>query len=252
MPDPQSILITGATGAIGAALAQAYARPGATLHLQGRDASRLEEVAARCRALGAEVREARLDLRDLAALRAWLDALGALDLAIVNAGVNTHVGADGAPEPWEEVEALLDVNLKAAMALVHGVLPAMRARGAGQIALIGSLAGWFGLPATPAYSASKAGLRAYGESLRGWLGPQGIRINVVMPGYVGSAMCDAMPGPKPFLWQPARAAAAIRRGLARDRARICFPFPLSWGCRALSMLPATLAIAILRRLGYGR
>jgi hypothetical protein len=61
-----------------------------------------------------------------------------------------------------------------------------------------------------------------------------------------------MPGPKPFLWQPARAAAAIRRGLARDRARICFPVPLSWGCRALSMLPATVAIRILRWLGYGR
>jgi short-subunit dehydrogenase len=252
MTEPHVILITGATGAIGAALAEAYAQPGTTLHLQGRDQLRLDEVAARCRSRGAATHVVRLDLREHAALLSWLGRLGTIDLAVINAGVNAHVGTDGTPEPWDAAEAVVDVNLKAAMAVVHGVLPAMRARGCGQVALIGSLAGWFGLPATPAYSASKAGLRAYGESLRGWLGPRGIRVSVVMPGYVSSAMCDAMPGPKPFLWQPARAAAAIRRGLARDRARICFPVPLSWGCRALSMLPATVAIRILRWLGYGR
>jgi short-subunit dehydrogenase len=165
--------------------------------------------------------------------------------------MNTHIGPAGEPESWDAVEALLDVNLKAAMAIVQAVAPAMRARGCGQIALVSSLAAYFGLPVTPAYCASKAGLKAYGEALRGWLGPEGIRVNVVMPGYVASPMCDAMPGPKPFLWSPQRAAKVIRRGLERDKARISFPFPLNLGTWFLAVLPADLSTRIVRRLGYG-
>lgn len=246
------VLITGATSAIGTALAQEYAAPGVTLYLHGRHAERLNEVAAACQAQGAQVITTRLDVRDFMALRAWLEGLGLLDLVVINAGMNTHIGPNGEPEPWDEVEALLDVNLKAAMVIVHAVLPTMRARGRGQIALISSLAGYFGLPVTPTYSATKAGLKAYGEALRGWLAPEGIRINVVMPGYVKSPMCDDMPGPKPFLWSPERAAKAIRRGLERDKARISFPFPLNWGTWWLAVLPASLSIQIVRWLGFGR
>jgi short-subunit dehydrogenase len=249
---PNYVVVTGATSAIGSALAVSYASTGVTLNLQGRNAERLEKVAAACEAQGAQVVTTLLDLRDFAALRLWLEELGPLDLLIINAGVNTHVGPNGEPEPWNEVEALLDVNLKAAMMIVHAVLPALRARNSGQIALISSLAGYFGLPVTPAYSASKAALKAYGEALRGWLGPEGIRVNVVMPGYVRSPMCDDMPGPKPFLWSPERAARAIRRGLERDKARISFPFPLNWGTWWLSVLPASLSILLVRWLGFGR
>jgi short-subunit dehydrogenase len=252
MTDPAKVLITGATSAIGTALAEVYAKPGVTLHLHGRNETRLSKVAAACSAKGAEVRTQRLDLRDFSALQVWLESLGPLDLVIVNAGTNTHIGPNGEAEPWDEVEALLDVNLKAAMVIVQALLPAMRARGRGQIALVSSLAGYFGLPVTPTYSATKAGLKAYGEALRGWLAPEGIRVNVIMPGYVASPMCDDMPGPKPFLWPPERAARAIRRGLERDKARISFPFPLNWGTWWLAMLPAGLSIRIVRALGFGR
>lgn len=247
------ILITGATGAIGGALAEAYAAPGVELHLHGRNKAKLAAVGARCAALGATVLTERLDVRDTDALRNWLDtvcAQQALDLIIVNAGMNTDIGPTGEGEPWSEVEALLDVNLKACMAMVHAVLPAMRRRGCGQIALVSSLAGYFGLPVTPAYCASKAGIKAYGEALRGWLAPEGIRVSVIMPGYVDSPMCEAMPGPKPFLWQPVRAARFIRRGLAKDRARISFPFPLNLGTWFLAVLPATVSLRILSLLGY--
>lgn len=252
MSGPTRVLITGATSAIGSALAQEYAAPGVTLHMHGRSADRLQEVAAACQAQGAQVVTTLLDVRDFTALRVWLEELGPLDLLIINAGMNTHIGPNGEPEPWDEVDALLDVNLKAAMVAVQAVLPAMRARGSGQIALISSLAGYFGLPVTPTYSATKAGLKAYGEALRGWLGPEGIRVNVVMPGYVKSPMCDDMPGPKPFLWSPERAAKAIRCGLARDKARISFPFPLNWGTWWLAVLPASLSIRLVRWLGFGR
>lgn len=248
------ILITGASGAIGSALALEYAAPSVVLWLQGRREEALGALAQQCQARGAQVCTTAFDLRDFAALRDWMGqalAQGTPDLLIVNAGLNTHVGPQGEPEPWEEVEALLDVNLKAAMQLVQAVLPAMRSARRGQIALVSSLAAYFGLPVTPTYCATKAGLKAYGEALRGWLAPEGIRVNVILPGYVASPMCDAMPGPKPFLWPPERAARTIRRGLARDKARISFPFPLNWGTWWLAVLPASVSIRIVRWLGYG-
>lgn len=251
---PRTILITGASGAIGGALAQEYAEPESTLILQGRNAARLAAVATACEAKGARVLTRELDLRDRAELAEWLRGVcnaEAVDLLIVNAGVNTNIGPDGAGERWEDVERLIEVNMLAAMATVDAVLPSMRARGKGQIALISSLAAYFGLPVTPAYCASKAALRAYGEALRGWLAPQGIRVNVVMPGYVESQMCRDMPGPKPFLWPAGKAARRIKHGLTGNQPRISFPFPLNVGTWFLSVLPPSISERILRRLGYG-
>jgi len=251
---PRNVLITGASGAIGAALAEAYAAPGSTLLLQGRDAARLEELAVRCEALGAVARTAVVDLAVPTELEAWLQALMLQpppDLLLLNAGVTSHLGPNGEEEPWTAVAALLDVNLKAAMALSQAMVPAMRRRGSGQIALISSLSAYFGLPVTPAYCASKAGLKAYGEALRGWLGPHGIAVNVVMPGFVTSAMSDRFPAPKPFMISPQHAADRIRRGLRQNRARIAFPWPLRAGMWWLAVLPPDLSLWILRRLGFG-
>lgn len=246
------ILITGATGAIGGALAYEYAMLDVVLLLQGRNEKRLEELAKICRDQGATVVTHVVDLRDQTALFAWIKEISSypLDLVIVNAGMNTHIGAHGEAEPWRDVEAILDINLKAAIAITQGVLPSMREKKKGQIALVSSLAAYFGLPVTPTYCASKAGLKAYGEALRGWLAPEGIKINVIMPGYIQSPMCDEMPGPKPFLWTPKHAAKAIRKGLEKDKARISFPFPLNFGTWWLAVLPASLSGRIVAWLGY--
>lgn len=254
MSSPRRILITGASGAIGGALAQEYAGHGVTLFLHGRDQARLDAVAQDCRGRGARVALATFDVRDLAALRGWVarvEAEAPLDLVITNAGMNIDIGPDGAGERWEDVQALLETNVRAVLALVDAVLPSMRARGAGQLALVSSLAAWFGLPVTPSYCASKAAIKAYGEALRSWLAPEGVRVNVIMPGYVASPMCHAMPGPKPFLMTPERAARIIRRGLARNRARIVFPFWLAFGTWWLAVLPAGLSGRIVRWVGYG-
>ena len=248
-----TVLITGATGAIGYALAEVYAGPGTKLILQGRDAARIEQLTGLCVAKGARVVSRQLDVRNRGELRKWLREScqhEAIDLAIVGAGVNINIGPDRAGESWEDVEALIDINVLAAMATVDAVLPSMRARGRGQIALLSSLAAWFGLPVTPSYCASKAAIKSYGEALRGWLAPDGIRVNVVMPGYVESRLSRDMPGPKPFRWPAERAARHIKRGLERDLPRISFPFPMNLGTWLLAVFPPGVSERILRRLGY--
>ena len=253
-PKIRTVLITGATGSIGSALARCYAAPGISLYLQGRKTDLLTLLVGQCEALGARAQTAAFDLRERDQLSQWLKKVceqNLPDLIIVNAGINIHGGPENMGENWHDVEALLEVNIRAALATVNGVLPAMRQRGHGQIALISSLAAYHGLPMTPSYCASKAALKAYGEGLRSWLAAEGIKVNVVMPGYVDSQMCDDMPGPKPFQWSPKKAADTIKRGLAADRARISFPFPLNLGTWFLAALPAALSQRLLRLFGYG-
>jgi short-subunit dehydrogenase len=126
----------------------------------------------------------------------------------------------------------------------------MRRRRTGQIALVSSLAAYVGMPVTPVYCASKAALKAYGEALRGWLAPQGVAVNVVLPGFVRTAMSDRFTAAKPWMMSPEEAALRIRRGLERNHARIAFPRPLAWGMWALSVLPMGMSQRILRSFGY--
>jgi short-subunit dehydrogenase len=248
----KTVLITGASGAIGAALARAYAAPGRVLVLHGRKEARLLEVARACERLGATVETKALDVRDHGALTAWLEGVSsrhAVDLAVVNAGA-IHVLEPGAVESWQDAERVLSVNVVAAIATVTALLPHMRRRGRGQVALMGSLLAWFGLPQAPAYCASKAALKIYGEALRAPLAREGIRVSVVLPGFVKSEMSDALRLPKPFMLSAEDAAARIKHGLERDKARISFPLPLAAGCWMLSAMPPAIARAMLGLLGF--
>jgi len=253
--NPTTILITGASGGLGGALAREYARPGRTLILHGRDPLRLAAIVEQCSQLGAQVLSERFDLCDAATASATLHRLAGaqrIDLAIVNAGVSRVIGDGEEAENWEVARALLAVNLDGALLTVAALLPDMRQRGSGQLALISSLAAYVGLPITPTYCASKAALKAYGEALRGWLAPQGIAVSVVLPGFVDTPMSAQFRGPKPGMISAARAARLIRRGLERNSARIEFPRALAFGTRILAALPAAAAQRILRALGVDR
>jgi short-subunit dehydrogenase len=249
MRNPRSIVITGASSGIGEALALAYAAPGVALALTGRDDRRLAAVAAACRVKSATARAAAVDVADRAAMARWLmeiDDAAPVDLVIANAGVGAG-SADGA-ESESQVRALFAVNLDGAFNTVLPLLPRLIARRRGQIGLMSSLASFRGFPGAPAYCASKAAVRVWGEALRGDLRGHGLQVSVICPGYVTSRMTERNKFPMPFLMPAERAAAIIMRGLARDRARIAFPFPTYFAAWLLGALPPTLTDPLLRRL----
>jgi short-subunit dehydrogenase len=248
MREPRSIIVTGASSGLGAALAALYAGPGVHLALSGRDAARLAAVSAACRSAGAEVSEATLDVTERAALAAWLEATDRqwpIDLAIANAGISAGTGA-GFETP-EQIRAIFAVNLDGVLNTILPLLPRMRARRRGQVALMSSLAGFRGFPGAPAYCASKAALRVWGEGLRGELSGTGVEVSVICPGYVESPMTARNDFPMPLLMPAERAARIIRRGLERGRARIAFPWPVYAFAWLLGALAPGLTDPLLNR-----
>jgi short-subunit dehydrogenase len=247
--EPAHILITGASSGIGAALALAYARPGVHLSLGGRNQGRLAEIAGQAAARGATTAMAAIDVREREAVADWVtaaDERAPLDLVIANAGISG--GTHGGPESADQTRAIFAINLDGVLNVALPAISRMIARKRGQIAIISSLAAYRGFPGAPAYSASKAAVKVWGEALRGDLAPQGVRVNVVMPGFIKSPMTDANSFSMPFLMSAEKAARIIQRGLAADRARIAFPFPTAFVAWAMGALSPMIADPILRML----
>ncbi len=251
MEEMKSVLITGASSGIGEALALHYARPGVFLALSGRNEERLQAAAQACRAKGAQVEAAVLDVADRGKMADWIsgmDAIRPLGLVIANAGISGGTGGVMNGEPVDQARNIFEVNVMGVLNTIEPALPRMIARGYGQIALISSMAGFRGFPSAPAYSASKGAVRFYGEALRGSLSKTGVRVNVVMPGFVVSRMTDANDFHMPFLMETSKAADIIAQGLARNRGRIAFPLPTYLGAWFVSVLPDCLAQKILGKL----
>ncbi len=246
----RSIVLTGASSGIGRALVDALAGPGVRMLLIGRDPERLGAVADAARKLDADVQTALLSVTDAEALsRALLafDDAGAVDLLIANAGVSSGLGPDRSPEDPAGVRRLLDINLVGAMNTIEPLLTRLIARGAGRIVLMSSLAALRPHADMPSYSASKAGLRAWGISLRGWLRGKGVGVTVVCPGFVTSPMSARHRGPRPFEVSAEHAARLIVRGIERGKSEIVFPLPLAIMVRLGHLLPPALSDFFERR-----
>lgn len=246
---PRSILITGASSGLGAALARAYASSGVHLALSGRDAPRLQAVAAACQGRGAEVRTETIDVGDRARLAAWIDACddaAPLDLVIANAGVSAGTGSGG--ENDAQTRRIFAINVEGVVNTVMPALPAMRRRRRGQIAIVSSLAAFRGFPGAPAYCASKAAVRVWGEALRPHLAGEGIGVCVICPGYVKTPMTAVNEFPMPLLMDSDAAARRIVRGLARNKARIAFPLPMYALVWLIAALPPALVDPLMRAL----
>jgi len=205
----------------------------------GRDAGRLERVALECRARGAEATIGVIDVRDRAALAAWLDdfhRVHPVDLLVANAGVLVRMPG-GEVEPADDAYRLMQTNVLGVLNTVQPMIPWMTERRRGQFALVASVAAFTPLPHSPSYSASKAAVLNYGLSLRAVLAFHGIRVSVICCGFVETPMIADIKDPKPFNMTAKKAAERIRRGLERDRAVIMFPLFFAMMSRLDGLLP---------------
>jgi short-subunit dehydrogenase len=250
LDQPKAILITGASSGIGEALALDYAAPGMFLALVGRDVERLGAVARACESRGARIAICTADVTHGAGLAAWIETVDqqeTLDLVIANAGVSGGTAGVGG-ESAAQLRRIIGVNVDGVFNTVLPVIPRMIARGRGQVALMSSLASFRGFPGAPAYCASKALVRVWGEALRAELASKGVEVSVICPGYVVSRMTARNDFPMPLLMTADRAARIIRRGLVRNKARIAFPWPMYALTRLVAALPPALIDPLLARL----
>lgn len=230
------VLITGASSGLGAALSREVAANDVYLVLVGRDAARLETTANACRARGADVEICLLDITNAdTTSKAFADAdvRHAFDLVIANAGV-----AFGKETP-EMARLTVDTNVSGVLNTLHPIQARMTERGRGQIGLVSSLAAFRVLGGPPAYAASKAWIRIYGEALRGRLARKGIGVTVICPGFIDTPMVDdrarATLGGQ--LVKAEDAARKILEALEKNAPRVTFPRRAGWRIWWLSTLP---------------
>lgn len=251
MTQRRNILITGASSGIGEALAIRLSNSDSRLLLLARNSEKLSNVAKSCEQQNAEVMTYSADVKavpELQSLITQIDNDFPIDLIICNAGVTNSIGENGEAESWEEIDHVIDTNLIGVLASLNPLISHMQKRKQGQIAIVSSLAAFYGMAVTPAYCASKAGVKGYGESLRGWLKHDNIKVSMVYPGFVKSALSDQFKADKPFMISAEKAAEIIVKGLDRNKASISFPFPLNFGIWVLSAIPAGIADWIMGKL----
>lgn len=245
------ILITGASSGIGEALALHYATSGVKrLSLCGRNSERLEAVATQCRNLGAEVDTAVLDVSDAATMNSWINQCNTqmpLNLVFANAGVATL------EETPENVRRTFEINV---MGVVNTILPTVElfkqapSAQTKHLVITSSIAGYHGLPTCPSYSASKACVKAWGESLRLNLKQYGINVSTLCPGFIRSRITDQNTCPMPYFMEADQAARLIAQKVEQNAGLIAFPWQMRLAAWLGSILPNCLSDLIYGRLPY--
>jgi short-subunit dehydrogenase len=223
--------LVGASEGLGRVLAQQLSDEGAHLVLSARNADRLESL---CEELP-NARAAPLDVTDADAVRRVAAEIGHVDGVIYNAGAYTPMRAT----EWDSAAALgmCDVNFTGAMRVLGEVVPDFVQKGHGDITLVGSLAGYHGLPAAIGYGASKAALVSLAETMRFDLKNTGVVVRLVNPGFIKTRLTAKNSFKMPMVMEPEDAAAKVLKAMRKPRFRTDFPAPFSWFMRALAYMP---------------
>jgi len=245
----KSVWITGAGKGIGAALARLFSKKGATVYISSRTPADLAQVKDSCRDYPGIVVPIPLDITEPEQIeylvQAWEAGEGIPQLVILNAG--THTPCAVSEFSAEHCKHLLDVNLQGTLNCLAPVLQRYIRSNDGQVAVMGSVAGYRGLPTAAAYGASKAALINLCESLYLDLSALRVKIQLINPGFVRTPLTDKNAFEMPFLIEPEEAAERILIGLCSDKFEITFPRRFSYLLKLLRLLPYRWYFRILAR-----
>lgn len=233
------VMITGASSGIGRGLALEIARRGAKLGLVARRLEVIEEVVREIESANGEAVALPADVQAVDAVSAAADSLrasfGPIDVLIANAGIGPT--RDAANFSAAEVSDVINVNVIGAANSVAAVIPEMVARASGQLVAISSLAAYRGLPRSAAYCASKAAVSAFFESLRLDLGPRGIEVTIIHPGFIRTPLTGGRAAQMPYLMELDDAVGKMVRAIEKRRKRYSFPWQLATVVRAGMIMP---------------
>lgn len=241
-----SVLVTGASGGIGQAIARAFASRGARVTLSGRRRDVLEPLAEQ---LGGRVIAADLASRE--DVDRLIQEVGRVDVLIANAGLPAtgHI----TELSQQQIDTMLEVNLRAPIALARGLIPGMVERGSGHLVFVSSLSGKAASPVSSLYNATKFGLRGFSLAVRGDLREAGVGCSVILPGFIGGAgmFADSRAKLPPGVGTktPDDVALAVLSAVEHNRAEVSVaPLGLRLGASFASVLPS-VAAAVTRLTG---
>jgi short-subunit dehydrogenase len=243
-----TVLLTGASGGIGQAIARALDERGARVLLTARRTEQLEQIAAE---LGGRPQVLPADLTKAGDAVALADRAGAVDVLVANAALPASGSIDDFSTA--EIDRAIDVNLRAPIQLTWALLPGMTERGRGHLVYVSSLSGKIASAGSSLYSATKFGLRGFAAGLREDLHDSAVGVTVVFPGFISEAGMFAEAGvrlPRGVgTRKPEQVADAVVRGIEGGRAEIdVAPLGLRAGALMSSLAPTTAA-RLQRRLG---
>ena len=251
---PKTLLVTGASSGIGRALVLEFARRGAHVMASARREAELASLCAEVAASGGKSSFTVCDVSDPEAaaevVRKTERDLGSLDMVISNAGLGG--GAHASRLDVASVSRMIDVNVRGAIVPLIAAIPIMLGQQRGQLVGVSSLAGRRALPTAAVYNATKAALSVFLEGLRMDLGPAGILVTDVQPGFVATDMTAKNTFKMPFLWSPDKAARHIADRLERGPRIIAFPLPMDLLTRFARQLPYSIHSRVTRRLAGNR
>ena len=236
------VLITGASSGIGRALALELGRRGARLGLTARRGEELLRLGEEVERAGGEALALAADVRDAAALQEVVGRVvgrwGRVDVLVANAGMSSTTA--GTSLNAGEVGDVISINVLGVVNSVAAVLPGMLERGAGHLVAISSLASYRGMPKSGAYSASKAAVSTFFESLRVDLRRSHIDVTTIHPGFIRTPMTAGRKKKLPFLLEPEDAACRIVRAIERRARTYAFPWQLASLVRVIRHLPGAV------------
>ncbi|MBC7899474.1 MAG: SDR family NAD(P)-dependent oxidoreductase [Saprospiraceae bacterium] len=247
------VFLTGASSGIGEGLAMALAERGAVIGLLARRENLLRKLAGKCESAGGTVSIYAADVTDAESVQKAAenlrDEFGRIDIMIANAGIggNNQETRDLQPEA---VKHVIDINLLGAANSVAAVLPNMLEQGSGHLVAISSLAGFRGLPKSAAYSASKAGMTAFFESVRLDVQERGVAVTIIQPGFIKTPLTSGRENKMPFLMELEDAIPHFLKAIERKKKFSAFPWQLATIVRAGKVFPAWLYDRIAGQAKY--